>query len=51
MGFLDLAIRLEKNTYEAGETAKGSLITKSDKNLKVRKLKFSVCGKKGTKQG
>jgi hypothetical protein len=44
-GILDFGIKLEKNTYEAGETAKGSLIIEADKSFKVRKLKFSVCGK------
>ena len=38
-------IRLEKNTYNAGETAKGTLLIKADKSLKIRKLKFSVYGK------
>jgi hypothetical protein len=42
---LDFGLRLDKNTYEAGETANGTLFCESDKDLKVRKLKFSVCGK------
>jgi Arrestin (or S-antigen), N-terminal domain len=48
---LDLGIRLDKNTYEAGETVNGTLFTKSDKNLKARKLKFSVCGKERYEAG
>jgi hypothetical protein len=42
---LDFGIRLEKDTYEAGETAKGSFLIEADKSFKVRKLKFSVYGK------
>jgi hypothetical protein len=42
---MDMEIRLEKNTYNAGETAKGTLLIRADKSLKVRKLKFSVRGK------
>ena len=42
---METDIRLEKNTYNAGEIAKGTLLIKADKSLKVRKLKFSVCGK------
>ena len=38
-------IRLEKNVYYAGETAKGTLLIKADKSLKVRKVEFSVCRK------
>jgi hypothetical protein len=38
-------IRLDKNTYEAGEIAKGNLFVKADKNLRGRKIKFLVCGK------
>ena len=41
----DFEIKLEKNTYNAGETAKGILHIKVDKSLKVQKLKFSVYGK------
>jgi hypothetical protein len=48
---LDFGIRLDKNTYEAGETANGTLITNSDKSLKVRKLKFSVRGKERYEAG
>jgi Arrestin (or S-antigen), N-terminal domain len=48
---LDLGIRLDKNTYDAGETASGTLFTKSDKNLKVRRLKFSVSGKERYEEG
>jgi arrestin (S-antigen)-like protein len=48
---LDFGIRLDKNSYEAGETASGTLFTKSDKNLKVRRLKFSVCGKERYEAG
>jgi hypothetical protein len=42
---MDMGIRLDKNTYEAGEIAKGTLFTKANNIVKVRKLKFSVCGK------
>jgi hypothetical protein len=42
---LDLRIWLEKNTYEADETAKGTLIIKANSSLKVQKFTFSVCGK------
>ena len=42
---LDLRIWLDKNTYEASETAKGTLIIRANSSLKVRKLKFSVYGK------
>ena len=42
---METDIRLEKNTYNAGETAKGTLLIKADKSLKIRKLKFSVYGK------
>jgi hypothetical protein len=42
---MDFKIKLDKNTYNAAETAKGALLTKSNKSLKARKLKFSVCGK------
>ena len=48
---MDFGIRLDKNTYDAGETAKGTLITRSDNILKVRKLKFSVCGKERYEEG
>ena len=42
---LDFEIKLDKNTYNAGETVKGILFIKADKNLKIKNLKFSVCGK------
>jgi hypothetical protein len=42
---LDLRIWIEKNTYDAGETAKGTLIIKANSSLKVQKFTFSVCGK------
>jgi hypothetical protein len=42
---LDLRIWLEKNTYHAGETAKGTLIIKANSSLKVQEFTFSVCGK------
>jgi hypothetical protein len=42
---MNTEIRFENNTYNAGETAKGTLFIKADKSLKVRKLKFSFCGK------
>ena len=42
---MDIKTRLEKDTYNAGETAKGTLLIKTNKVLKVRKFKFSVCGK------
>jgi hypothetical protein len=48
---LNLGIRLDKNTYEAGETVNGTLFTQSDKTLKLRKLKFSVYGKERYKAG
>ena len=50
---LDFGIRLDKVTYQAGESAKGTLITRSDKTLKtlkVRELEFSVCGKERHEQ-
>jgi hypothetical protein len=40
---MDSEIKLEKDN--TGETAKGILLIKADKNLKIRKLRFSVCGK------
>ena len=42
---MDLRIWLDKNTYDAGETAKGTLIIRANSSLKVRKLRLSVCGK------
>ena len=42
---MEMDIRLEKNTYNAGETAKGTLLIRADKSLKIRNPKFSVCGK------
>jgi hypothetical protein len=42
---MDFGIKLDKNAYNASETAKGTLLTRSDNSLKVRKLKFSICGK------
>jgi Arrestin (or S-antigen), N-terminal domain len=42
---LGLRIWLDKNTYDAGETAKGTLLIKANSVLKVRKFTFSVCGK------
>ena len=42
---MDLRIWIEKNTYDAGETAKGTLIIKANSSLKVQKFTFSVCGK------
>jgi hypothetical protein len=42
---LHLRIWLEKNTYDAGETARGTLLIKADSRLKVQKIKFLVCGK------
>jgi hypothetical protein len=47
---LDFGIRLYKDTYQAGESAKGTLIARSDKTLKVRELEFSVCGKERHEQ-
>jgi Arrestin (or S-antigen), N-terminal domain len=44
-GILDFEIRLDKNTYKAGETAKGTLLINADKSLKVKKLELSVSGK------
>jgi hypothetical protein len=44
-GILDFGIKLDNDTYEAGETAKGTLLTKADKRLRVSELKFSVLGK------
>jgi hypothetical protein len=37
--------KLEKNTYDAGETVKGKLLIMTNKVLKVRKFNFSVRGK------
>jgi Arrestin (or S-antigen), N-terminal domain len=42
---MDIGIRLNKNIYEAGETAKGTLIANGKNNVKANKLSFSVCGK------
>lgn len=42
---LDLKIWLDKNTYDGGETVKGTLLIRSNSSLKVRNLRFSVCGK------
>jgi Arrestin (or S-antigen), N-terminal domain len=42
---LNLRIWLDRNTYDAGETAKGTLLIKANSSIKVRKLSFSVCGK------
>ena len=42
---LDLRIWLDKNIYDVGETAKGTLLIRANSSLKVRKLRFSVCGK------
>lgn len=50
-GILDFGIRLDKNRYEAGETANGTLLTESDIGLKVRKLRFLVCGKERYEAG
>jgi hypothetical protein len=41
---LEFQIKLEGNTYNAGE-AKGTVLIKADKSLKVRNPKFSVHGK------
>lgn len=38
-------IALDKNTYEAGGTAKGTFLTNADKSLKIKNLKLSVYGK------
>jgi Arrestin (or S-antigen), N-terminal domain len=37
--------KLEKDTYNAGETVKGKLFIKTNKVLNVRNLNFSVLGK------
>lgn len=42
---MDLRIWLEKNTYDAGETAKGTLLIRADSRLKVQKFKFLASGK------
>ena len=42
---MDLRIWLDKNTYDGGETVKGSLLIRSNSSLKVRSLRFSVSGK------
>jgi hypothetical protein len=42
---LDLRIWLDKNRYNAGETAKGTLLIKTNSSIKVQRLQFSVCGK------
>ncbi|MDQ3838590.1 MAG: hypothetical protein M3297_04905 [Thermoproteota archaeon] len=42
---MDLRIWLDKNTYAAGETAKGTLLIKANSILKARGFTFSVCGK------
>jgi len=41
-----LDIKLEKNTYNSGETVKGKLLIMANKALQVRKFNFSVLGKK-----
>ena len=42
---------MDKNTYEAGETANGNLHANADKTLKVRKLKVTVSGKERYEAG
>ena len=42
---MDFGIKLDKNRYDAGETAQGTLLPKANKSLRIRKLKFSVYGK------
>jgi hypothetical protein len=48
---LDFGIRLDKDRYEAGETAKGTLLTQADKTFKVRKLEVTVSGKERYEAG
>lgn len=50
-GILDFGIKLDKDRYEAGETANGTLHTSTDKTLKVRKLKVTVSGKERYEAG
>ena len=51
LSYLEFQIKLEGNTYNAGEEAKGTVLIKADKSLKVRKLKFSVHGKERYEEG
>ena len=39
---METDIRLEKNTYNAGETAKGTLLIKADKSLSTKTQVFSL---------
>jgi hypothetical protein len=39
---LDFGIRLDKFSYEGGETAMGTLLTKANRSLKIRKPKFAM---------
>jgi hypothetical protein len=48
---MDLGIRLDKNTYEAGEMANGTLNINADKTVKVSKLKVTVSGKERYEAG
>lgn len=48
---MDFGIKLDKDRYEAGETANGTLHTSTDKTLKVRKLKVTVSGKERYEAG
>jgi hypothetical protein len=50
-GLLDFGIKLDKNTYEAGEIANGTLHTDADKSVKVRKLNVTVSGKERYEAG
>jgi hypothetical protein len=48
---LDSGIKLDKNTYEAGEIANGTLNINTDKTVKVNKLKVTVSGKERYEAG
>jgi hypothetical protein len=48
---MNIKTRLEKDTYTAGEKAKGTLSIKADKVTKVRRFRFSVCGKERYEDG
>jgi hypothetical protein len=39
---LEFKIKLERDTYNDGETARGTLFIGADESLKVRKLRFLV---------
>jgi hypothetical protein len=42
---MDFGIKLEKDAYNPGETARGTLLINAEKNVKARKLIFAAYGK------